>query len=266
MGLGAWGVITGIGLVDLRAWARASILAFSGLVIPFYLSFTLMEVTGSQGNGLSTDFPSFWLSVVFLPCWAAVCWTAYFNLRGVRKRFEASRPRSWTRIDSNGAPDQNVRAHRAPTVSFTTSLYTAGSLLFLLGLLRGVPASLLGRPLEGAAAGTLNAASCAAALAITAGLLRHRQWARVAAVMACELLLLNWYAFMTKPWAEVHVAAALEGIGVRIPVEYAADLLPFVLDLSTFLLSILCLAIMGSLVLSRSALAGQLAQQDGCKG
>jgi len=259
-GVGLWGLITGVGLINLRAWARASVIAFSGLVIPFYLSFILMAAVDPERSGFSTGFQVALLALVFFPGWAAVGWTIYFNLREVRERFEASRAGAWANIDSKSASGLNVRPQRGAGVILATSVYIAGSTFFLLALLRAVPATLFGKPLEGAAAGTLNAAACAGALAVAAGLLRLRPWARAAAIVGCELGLVNWYAFTTMPRAGVHVAAVLDGVGVRIPANLAPALLPVIIDLSTFILLLLSLAVLGSLVSSRRAFAQEVAQ------
>jgi len=89
---GAWGVITGIGLFQLKAWARLSILIFIGLTAYFEASFALIPLFFRIRSG--TEMPELSAAAretIFLSCILLVVielWAGYYlTRRAARVRF-----------------------------------------------------------------------------------------------------------------------------------------------------------------------------------
>jgi hypothetical protein len=264
VGLGAWGMTTAVGLLNLRAWARASVLAMCGMIIPFFMFLLLLALTDSYARAQLMPEPSVGSIVLFLlfllPAWIALAWVIYFNLRGVRMRFGDSPAEGHLHAHAVSAEGRPAPLRRPISVTATAMLFLTGTAFFLVGLLRTLPVFLFGRYLEGTAAGTAYSCAFAVALAVGAGLLNLRPWARVAAIACCQLQLLNYYLFEGMPRAEVGIAMLLDGVGVRFSVQIASELLPLLLRIAFLLNCVISAAILWPLVLRRNAFVDEVAR------
>lgn len=90
-GFAAWGIITAVGLFRLRAWARTSMLVFSGMLVafrlmgvPFLLAMPMQPGTPEPAARMARIFMSvLYLSLAVL----GTFWLYFFNRTSVKKQF-----------------------------------------------------------------------------------------------------------------------------------------------------------------------------------
>lgn len=90
LGFSAWGIVTGIGLLRLREWARISMIVLSAiLLVMFVRTFLFMVLTPDvfrRSGSARTEAEVFEVVVIVL----AAFWLWFLNMRTIRSQFGAA--------------------------------------------------------------------------------------------------------------------------------------------------------------------------------
>jgi hypothetical protein len=237
LAIAAWGIVTGVGLLKLREWARISELIFSGLLvlvgvgagvamlfIPFptlpndanpaltaqIMSFTKVGIAASYG----------FLAV--LGGW----WLYYFNQSSIRAQFRASQfPSSEltaTALPAFGTPPEpplgsfvlpppNTPA-RPVSISIIAVLLLLGAAMVPLSLLSRTPLLFFGFLIGGWRGYLLALALSAANLAAGVGLFNLKLWARTLAICVTIFAILNATFTVFVPGSQSRWDQAMQAI------------------------------------------------------
>jgi hypothetical protein len=203
--LAAWGIATGVGLFRLRAWARASILVFSGLEVFVFLFSAPMLFIVSRMPQMQAQAPGFqtgtMIVLAFMGLVAAVgvWWLVLFNLKSVRAQFDETRTTGAYAESGDSAQARAMRPHRPLSVTIIACLYLLGTPGIVFALIRPFPGVLLGWLLEGNAARAVHCVNIAVGLAVGIGLLRLKPWARLLGIYVAVWHWLNSLIFSLLP-------------------------------------------------------------------
>ncbi|HEV1994586.1 MAG TPA: hypothetical protein VGR03_09665 [Candidatus Acidoferrum sp.] len=175
-GWNAWVIVTGIGLLRLRNWARISILIISGITAFFAVTGLLvaLNLTFPPPPGAGPDFRMFmhvFLSIFYgAPALMAVWWLILFNRKNVKQQFVDPMP---------GEASPAVQTRRAPLAIVILAWFlivSSGLALPFLLLEYRAPMMLFGHLLGGAAGAAYFVAAWGLQLASGVGLLRLKRW------------------------------------------------------------------------------------------
>ncbi len=171
IGCGIWGIVTGIGLLRLRNWARISTLVWAGLMVFFSTLPLLTVLTVPLPAEDMREFIRIILPLFYgLPILIGVWWLILFNRRGTKEQFSPQLS------GKDAAEEQTPRPPLAVTILAWIMIVSSGfSLLMFLYLYR-FPFLLFGHR-TGAMAG-MFIYSLMSILTLTAGigLLRLKRW------------------------------------------------------------------------------------------
>ncbi|HEV2489523.1 MAG TPA: hypothetical protein VGT03_06930 [Candidatus Acidoferrales bacterium] len=93
--LAAWGIVTAVGILKLRPWARISILVMSGFAVvgtlfaclSILLVAPMMQQTPGMALGLAKVIEVIWGVVLAIPLGISIWWFVLFLLKSVRMQF-----------------------------------------------------------------------------------------------------------------------------------------------------------------------------------
>jgi hypothetical protein len=195
LGFGAWGIASGIGLINTRQWARISMLAFSGILIAFSLPVVLVFAAARFPQSSDPNLPANFMAIMRVSM-AAIFgliaalggfWLYFFNKKSVKAQFLAALPAGEEMV-----PDSSGRRRTVRPVSITiigwflviASGLTPLFLLFSLGFFHGqsLPFSFFGFFVFGRRATLITVAWVAAQFVAAVGLLKLRNWGRVVTI------------------------------------------------------------------------------------
>jgi hypothetical protein len=141
-GFGGWGLAAGIGLINLKQWARISILVFAAILVfislPAAALIAVIPFPNTNDPNLSSTFMSIMRigMVLFYAMFAALgCfWLYFFNKQSVKAQFQVKQP---ALESAAGTPIGAPGASRARPLSITIIgwFLLIGSALAPLGLL-----------------------------------------------------------------------------------------------------------------------------------
>jgi hypothetical protein len=198
LGFGGWGIATGVGLIGTKQWARICMLVFAVMLLLFSLPTALFMAFIPLPNTSSPDLPSNFGSilrvgfVVFYGMFAALggFWLYFFNRRNVKEQFRGKQPAAEAATGLS-AETSGVGSRSRP-VSITIigwfllvgSALAPLSLLFSHSMFRGIqmPMCFLGFFLFGRSAMLVLAIWMALQLVAAVGLLKLRNWGRLATI------------------------------------------------------------------------------------
>ena len=194
-----WGIISGVGLLLLRNWARVSMLVFSGIVLCFTLPgllivpFLPMPEGSDSSGGVGLAIKLF--AALFYALFAAVggVWAYFFSRSSVKEQFLGLE--EMTRRAAN-PPRRPLSITIIAWVLLVTACFCAPFALFL-----HYPMMCLGFVLTGWSANLFMLMWCLVQGSAGAGLLRLRSWARTLAIGVLSFGLLNSAAMVLLPGA-----------------------------------------------------------------
>jgi len=205
-GFGAWGLAAGIGLIYLKRWARISILVFAGILVVFTLPGALIMAFIPLPKPNDPNLPVHFMALMrigmllFYAAFAALggFWLYFFNKRAVKAQFQGMQgaPESAAGDSFLGVPapailDSSESPGARPlSITIIGWFLLIGSAIAPVGLLINralfpgmqIPLYFLGLFLLGWGAHVVFIAWMAAQMAAAVGLLRLRNWGRLAAI------------------------------------------------------------------------------------
>lgn len=202
--LAVWSIVTLIGLVRLRSWARYSLLVIAGLMtviagIGALTSFA-MPFLGSVAGAPPTVDPSVMRGIFFATGAVYAVVTAigiallvYFNLARTRELFLVGAPVSLT------PPNTSTGRPRPTAITVIAWLYLVTAPFCLIYMFLPIPGFLFGFICSGMAAHLLYAAFGAVTFVLGYGLYRLCNWARLAVFAWFGVGVINLLVLVT-PW------------------------------------------------------------------
>ena len=191
-----WGILSGIGLLLLREWARISMVVFAVLLLLFTLPgllFIPLLPLGPPGNVpenfvllIKFGMGIFYGLLAALGGW----WVYFFNKRSVKDQFRGV---------PQGAPALLPPRARPLSISIIGWILTISAFFVLPTLLLRLPLFFFGTLFTGRPAQLIMLAWCGLQFAAGVGLLRLRPWGRTLALCALSLGMLNGLVTMLIP-------------------------------------------------------------------
>ncbi len=219
LGFVAWGVATGVGLLNLREWARISMLVFSAIMVLFslipLLIFAFIPIPQPQGAP-----PNLVLFIrigvgLFYGFFVALgaFWIYFFNRRAVRQQFKTpaiARPAGVTGIATETAPVPLAATPQRPVLILLIAIFLMlGSCVVPFVFVLHTPMFFFGEALQGRAAGVCLVLFSALGLGAGIGLIRLRSWGWVAALAYEGLGLVNMACIVLIPGAADRMFGAM---------------------------------------------------------
>lgn len=250
----AWGFATGIGLLRLRAWARASILVIGGLLL---VGMGFGAVAIALLSKVLPAVPGPLVVILGLPAVIGGWWIVHFNLSGVRKQFEQYPTTGHYSLVDGSARTLFLKPQPPLSIILIACIFLAGVPSVVVAFLFGFPAVVLGFVIEELGGKLLYSLYLPAILYTGFGLLKLKPAARFLAIALTLLHMANNTFFVLLPGLEERLTDILGRIGVVLPGPLTlAMLLPlvrmgFVVGLSA------SLVVLWFLVTQRSAFIAQ---------
>jgi hypothetical protein len=233
---GVWGIVTAIGLMQLKNWARISIIVFSVLLLVFGL------ITGLSSSGFFlTNPPSgmdrqevafvrvFMLMLAAALIGVGVWWLVFFNRARVKQQFAALPMFAGFPAGTAGYPIQPSyhvqpppatsmpvvpqapqRPQRPLSITIIAWLMLVGCLFLPINLALHTPASLFVWVLTGWRANAFFLIVVALLVFIGIGLLRLNPYARVVGIGYFAFAILNSAVFFFAPGGRARMARMVE--------------------------------------------------------
>lgn len=226
LGVAAWGIATGIGLLRLRNWARLSIIVFSVLLIIMSGFSGLMLLSAPAFPNPSGTNPSvmtavravmgvFWLGQLAIGIW----WLVFFNRASVKQQFSPSgaplpppAPQIFAAQPSESAPPvpEQCPPQRPLSLTIIAWFLLVGCLFMPLSIVLHAPAFLLTKVVTGRMAELYYLVVVGLHLYIGIGLLRLKRLARTVGVGYFSFALVNAAVFYLAPGAHVRSQSLVE--------------------------------------------------------
>ena len=201
----ALGVATGIGLLKLRPWARASILVFGGVVAAICLGAAVMifvvplPLQPGMPNGLTLEkLRPMMLAVYSVPFLIGVWWLVQFNRPGTKAAFAGGSELAGT---GNGHP------MRPLSITIIGAWFVASGALTIVPAYSRMPAMMFGLVLTGWAAILLYVVMAAVQIAAGSGLLKLHETARVLTIIWIAIGIANLGVMAWVPGVRATVEA-----------------------------------------------------------
>ena len=244
LALAAWGMATGVGLLQLRPWARVSILVFSAMlaifmIIPATLMlFVPLQVPNNVQDPELVQRAYTFTRVFMVAFYGAlsalgVVWLILFSRKSVgvqfdeRKSLVAPGEVSAAGVVYHEPPMRRLGRPVSISIISVYSLVSAASIPFMLLMFRGfipgggVPAMFFGFFIRGAATVWFFSITAVLQLATGLGLLKLKPWARTLAIFLQVFTLLNFLVSFGLPGNRAKFAQAMAAMqsqmGIQMP-------------------------------------------------
>jgi ABC-type antimicrobial peptide transport system permease subunit len=224
LGLASWGIVTGINLLQLREWARISMLVFSGLLlvmaVPGLLMMLVMPfptppatavppgVAAPQMESMMTavriGMAAFYALLSVLGGW----WLYFFLSRPIREQFRgsAAAASTWTpAVDSLAPPSRK----RPVSITIIAYLALAGACVFPFLRLFNLPLTFLGFYFTGGKASLIVTGYMTVQFLMAYGLLKLEKWGRSLAIYYFNFAIFNSIISVILPGAQARYEEAM---------------------------------------------------------
>ena len=227
LGFAAWGIATGMNLLQVREWARISIIVFSGLLLVMAVPGLLMMLVMPLPTPPVAAVPPgeaipplehlltavriglaiFYALLALLGGW----WLYFFNTRPIRELFRgaaASPSSAWP--PAVLAPTEIPGSPKRP-VSITIIAYLAlvGACVFPFFNILHLPLTFLGFFFTGAKASLIVIGYMSVQLLMSYGLLKLEKWGRSLAIYYFNFAIFNSIISVVLPGAQARYAEAM---------------------------------------------------------
>jgi len=269
-GLAAWGIFTGVGLIRLKAWARASVLVLGGLMdvaaigaIPVILVMSRLPDTGKEVPGARAA--GLVVTGVFLAVMAGVgtWWLVLFNLKSVRAQFDETRATGVYAEGPHTAQARAIRPRRPLSITIIAVLYLMGLPGALFALIRPYPAILMGQVLEGNPARLVFIVQGAIVLTLGVGLLQLKPWARILGICLSAVYALSGVVLYFMPASSEKMLAAMMKFTPPEAQRITAGMLRTMLPFGLLIGILFSLAILWILAANKAAFTSDRAGASG---
>jgi hypothetical protein len=182
--LSIFGIVTGIGLIRLRNWARISVLTWGGLSVFFGVfggAFALFMPLPSEPAvpnmpiGTAQVFRLITLVMYALPAAVGVWWLILFTRKGIKAQFASVSGATGT-ADFGVLQAQKPRCPVAVLIIAWYFIGTAANVVFLPFLPFRFPAIYFGHPFQGWMGTSLLILNCLLLVVAGVGLLKLKPW------------------------------------------------------------------------------------------
>jgi uncharacterized membrane protein (DUF2068 family) len=213
--LAAWGILTAVGLIRMRRWARYSILVIGGLLAFFgfiqllaTLLMTLVplpvpvNVDASQAQTVHAITRIMFGVIAVLHgivCAVGVSWLVYFNMKKVRDAFA-------------GASGIAMESRRPILISVLAVLNLMGAGFCLIGIFLPIPGAFLGWILYGWGKMALYLVFAALTALVGVGLWRMKEWGRLLALGMQAFGMVYVTVFLVRPSLMLRYSAEINKI------------------------------------------------------
>ncbi len=223
LGFTAGGIATGVGLLRLKAWARASILVFSGLMLAgcgmgsvamFLLPLRGREVPGGPPAAMVREVA---IAVLAVPMLIAVWWLVYFNLATVKKQFEEYPTTGEYSRDDGSAKTLFLKPHRPLSITLIALMYLVSVPFLLIAPFTNYPVVLFGYVITGSAARVLYLLYLSVIVYAGVGLLKLKEPARLVAIALNSAHFVSTLCFAALPGLEERLKALFDLLRVELP-------------------------------------------------
>ena len=253
-----WGIVSGVGLLQRKNWARISTIVFSTLLIAFgvftgfgSLIFFLNAPPPTMEREVAVFVRVFMVALATAEIGIGVWWLVFLNRARVREEFVGPRFNALATAGYPMQPSYHVQpppaamapvpiAPKGPTrplsISIIAWILLASSILLPINLILHAPASLFVWILTGWQADALFLVVVALLIYIGVGLLRLNPYARLAGIGYFAFALANSAVFFFAPGARARMMRAVELQHSMFPwmrdlpkASYQIDPMPFLL-------------------------------------
>jgi hypothetical protein len=216
-----WGILSGIGLIRLREWARISMVVFSVLLLictlPGMLIVPFMPMGQGPGVPANAEIPAnvtlmikigievFYGIIAGIGVW----WICFFNTRSVKQQF-----RSVSADASSEAA--SLPPGRPLSISIIGWLMVISSCIVVPFLFLHFPFLFLGMFLTGRKASVVILAWCAVQAIAGVGLLRLQPWGRILSICVFVFGLFNGAATFLRPGAADRLSQMIGSVQARM--------------------------------------------------
>jgi hypothetical protein len=225
LGLAGWGIATGMNLLQLREWARISMIVFSGLLlviaVPGLLMMLVMPLPtpplsavppGESTLGLEHLMTAVRIGVAVFYALLALLggwWIYFFNSRPIRELFRNSATPASDASPAAFGPTEMPGAPKRP-VSITIIAYLAlvGACMFPILNILHLPLTFLGFFFTGGKASLIVIGYMSVQLLMAYGLLRLEKWGRSLAIYYFNFAIFNSIISVILPGAQARYEAA----------------------------------------------------------
>jgi hypothetical protein len=225
LGLGGWGIATGVNLLHLHEWARISMIVFSGLLLVMAVPGLLMMIVmplptppvPAVPNGepipplehlmtaVRIGMAVFYALLAILGGW----WVYCFNSRPIKEQFRSSGAPAATWMPAVLAPTELPGAPKRP-VSITIIAYLAlvGACMFPILNILHMPLTFLGFFFKGGKAALIVIGYMSVQLPMAYGLLKLEKWGRSLAIYYFNFAIFNSIISVILPGAQARYEEA----------------------------------------------------------
>ena len=265
-GFAAWGIATGVGLLKRKAWARASILVFSGLMLfgfgmgsvaLFLLPPLVRDIPGGARGGMAREIA---LAIMAVPTLIAVWWLVYFNLAGVKKQFEEYATTGEYSREDGSAKTLFLKRHPPLSITLIALMYLLGAPFLLIAPFTDYPLLLFGFVITGNAARALYLLYLPLTVYVGVGLLKLKETARLVAIAISAVHFVSTLCFAVLPGQEERLKTLFELLHVELPPPLTVASLMPIIRFACFVGLAFTLVLIWLLVTRRSAFVKQAEQ------
>lgn len=231
LALTAWGLATGFGLLKRKAWARASVLVFGGLLVSIAVFGSLGMLLVSEiiprlpGGPPVSAMRTTALVVLAVPGVIGAWWLVYFNLRRVRRGFEEYAVTGYYARDVAAARTLFLKPHPPLSITLIAWMYLAALPFLVWVLFHDFPVILAGRVVVGPAAKVMYWLYLPLIPYVGIGLLKLKHGARILAIVLTVLHLVNSVCFVLLPGLEERTERTLGSVGVVLPPQLTVGMM-----------------------------------------
>jgi hypothetical protein len=207
--MAGWGIASGVGLVQLRNWARISILVFGGLllfvglpnllIIPFIPLQQPTDLPDTFALGVRIFLVAFFGMMAGVGMW----WVVFFNRKAVRAQFQGVFSESQQLL---GTPARPI------SITIIGWYLIVGGFICLPFLFLHMPVFLLGFMLRGWASSLFMLGSGILQLVAGAGLLKLKPWSRSLAIGTFSFIALNAVLMVVLPGSQARYEQTMKSI------------------------------------------------------
>lgn len=254
--LAVWGIVTAVGLIRLRRWARYSVLVIGGGLALIGLVSSLMmlammavPIPAAAGVDAAQAHTAqavsrivFGVIAVFygILCAVGVSWLVYFNREKTRAAFA-------------GTMGDALESSRPFLISVIAVLSMIGAGGCLLMVFVPIPIPIFGLIVHGWGKAALFLAIAAVEAAVGIGLWRLEEWGRLLALGWMALSVIHTGVYIVFPSLMLRNTAAMQQIMNPMQTQQTAPLDPMIYDVSFGFSLLFVIAIMAVLIHYRAA-------------